>query len=78
MAFGRLVVATTTTLLIVALSPTVPASEPSLSISKPSMIVSNVATTRFSTSPPLLSSRRGHRASISSRTTMHGLWTNAR
>ena len=58
MAFGRLVVATTKTRASV--------------LSTPSISVSSVATTRFSTSPPASSTRRGHIASTSSSTMMHG------
>ncbi len=64
-AFGRFVVPITTTL---------PASAES---SMPSRMVSSVATTRFSTSPPAESSRRGTRASTSSRITMQGLFSFA-
>jgi len=58
MAFGRFVVATTNTRASVS--------------STPSISVSSVATTRFSTSPPASSTRRGHIASTSSSMMMHG------
>lgn len=68
MAFGLFVVATITTL----------PSEPSFPVSSiPSMSVRSCATTRFSTSPPGPSSRRGHIASTSSSTMMHGLRARA-
>ena len=60
--FGRFVVATTTTRPASGESPCMP-----------SINVSSVATTRFSTSPPGPSSRLGHKASTSSRTMIHGL-----
>jgi hypothetical protein len=63
-AFGRFVVATTTT-------------RPVESSCIPSINVSRVATTRFSTSPPGPSSRFGHKASTSSRTMIHGLLARA-
>lgn len=58
MAFGRFVVATTKTRASVS--------------STPSISVSSVATTRFSTSPPASSTRRGHIASTSSSMMIHG------
>ncbi len=58
MAFGRFVVATTKTRASVS--------------STPSISVRSVATTRFSTSPPASSTRRGHMASTSSSMIMHG------
>ena len=66
MEFGRFVVATTT---IRAVSVE--------SSCTPSINVSRVATTRFSTSPPGPSSRFGHKASTSSKTMMHGLLARA-
>ena len=66
MEFGRFVVATTTT-----------RAESAESSCMPSMSVSRVATTRFSTSPPGPSSRFGQRASTSSKTMMHGLLARA-
>jgi hypothetical protein len=62
-AFGLFVVATTTTLS-------------SASSENPSRSVRSVATTRCSTSlpPPPVSDRAGHRASSSSRITIHGLY----
>ena len=66
MAFGRFVVATTTTRAAWAESSCTP-----------SIKVSRVATTRFSTSPPGPSSRFGHNASTSSKTMMHGLLARA-
>ena len=66
MEFGRFVVATTTVRAVSAESSCTP-----------SMSVSRVATTRFSTSPPGPSSRFGHKASTSSKTMIHGLLARA-
>jgi len=68
MAFG---------LLVVPMTMTRPRPVLADSSSIPSSIVSRVATTLFSTSPPGPSSRLGAIASISSKTTIQGLFSRA-